>query len=357
MLPINHDQSSAKHKLNNKRLGVVYTRFKSAVCLASAIISVLIASGFWLASPVQGQINQANSPIHLTMSPSVVELAIQPGKTVTQAFSIKNQGTVDLEVTPTLQDFTSDNLQGLPKLLPSSSFPYANLANSNLKFEEAFILPAGASEQFVLSVEIPETAKEQDWYFSLLAKTKPSLTGTMLADFTGTTTQGTIGSNVLVRVTNTNQLPLNWSIELPLPKLIDSLQKIEFKPIVSNNSQTYAIPQLTITTLNWRRQIVTEQQGLPERILAQSQREIPASEPRKDDPRSQEGVPFKFNSRFALGKYTVRASIANNSGEPLVVEQQVWAFPFSIVGAVLGLIFILSLLKVIRQRRRQAQLD
>lgn len=334
------------------------SRLARSSTLASAL-SVAVISGsflFILVNPIRGQANPTTSPIHLTMSPSVVELAIQPGKTVTQAFSIKNLGTVDLEVTPTLQDFTGGDLYGVPKLLPSSSFPYANLANSYIKFDEAFLLPAGESEQFVLSLEIPETAKEQDWYFTLLAKTKPSLSGTLLADFTGTTTQGTIGSNVLLRVTQDNQAALNWALDLPLPRFIDSLQKIEFKPIVSNNSQTYAIPQLTITTLDWRHQIVGEQQGLPERILAQSQREIPASEPRKDDPRSQEGVPFSLNQRFAIGKYTIRASIANNSGEPLVVEHVVWAFPFAIMGAITGLALMLSLIKNYRHWKRSTNL-
>jgi hypothetical protein len=304
-----------------------------------------------LAFPFRVHAQEQTVPFQLTIAPSVVELAIMPGKAITQVITLKNAGSVDLQVTPQLRDFTSSEISGVPKLLPTISFPYASLANSEIAFDQPFVLKAGQSEQFVLSINVPENAPERDWYFTLLAKTQADTSGTLYQTSLAKT-EGTIGANILVRVTQDNAFPLTWKADLPLPKIIDSLQKIEFSPVVTNTSQTYAIPEVSVVILDWRNQIVSEQSGLPERILAQGSRQIMAQQPRKDDPRSLEGVPFILGQRFLLGPYTVRVSIANNTTTPLVVEQTVWAIPFVLLTALLGFSLLWSVLRAYRARSR-----
>ncbi len=289
---------------------------------------------------------QENYPFDLSISPSVVEFAVRPGKSVTQAFELKNNGSVPLKVTPQLRDFQADGLHGLVTILPSLSFPYGKLVNSDIALDQPFTLPAGASQQLVISLTIPENAREQDWYLSLVARTQPDLADTVFSPSSNTTTQGTIVAHMLLRVTQNNQEPLAWKINLELPRFIDSLQRVKFTPTVSNLSRTYAIPDLHVTVLNWQKRIVSEQSGLPERILAQAERKIPAQQTRKDDPRSYEGIPFSLNEKFALGPYTVRASIANSTGGPTIVEQEVFAFPFSILAAILVLVVLIWFLRI-----------
>jgi len=292
---------------------------------------------------------QTTFPIDLSISPSVVEFAVQPGKTVTQAFELQNNGTVPLQVTPQLRDFQADGPDGLAKILPSLSFPYGELVNSEIKLDQPFTLRPGSSQQLVVSLAIPETAKQQDWYISLVAKTRPDLTDTVMSG-SNTTAQGTIVSHILLRITNDNKEPLSWKIDLQLPHFIDSLQKLTFQPDITNLSRTYATPELHVAILDWRKQIVSQQEGLPERILAQSTRSIPAKQARKDDPRSFEGIPFTLNQSFAIGPYTVRASIANTTGEPTIVEQQVIAFPFSILTAIVVVASIIGALRIYKGR-------
>lgn len=283
-------------------------------------------------------------------------MAIQPGKVVTQAFLIENNGTVDLEIRPTLRDFAADGESGLPKLLPTSTFPYAQLVNSEIQLNRPFLLPAGQSEQLVLEVRPSELAEQRDWYFTLLLETTPDTSNTVIQNH-GAATTGQIGANVLLRVTQTNQVPLRWDVLFELPRFIDSLQKLEFTALVSNQSQTVAAPDMTVTILKGNEEIVSEQTALPDRILAQSARRIYAQQARKDDPRSLEGVPFRFEPAFALGKYTVRASIRNNSGGPYVMEQEFWALPFSLVIAVVFLLLSLLALFLWKQRRALAQTE
>lgn len=309
------------------------------------ILGVLLGFGLW---PCQVAA-QTTYPIDLSISPSVVEFAVQPGKTVTQAFELKNNGTAPLQVTPQLRDFQADGPEGLVKILPSLSFPYGELVNSEIKLDQPFSLQPGASQQLVVSLTIPETAKQQDWYFSLVTKTKPDLTDTVFSG-SNTTAQGTIVAHMLLRITDNNREPLSWKMNLQLPRFIDSLQKLTFQPEITNLSRTYATPELNIAILDWRHQIVSEQEGLPERILAQSTRIIPSKQVRKDDPRSFEGTPFTLNQQFALGPYIVRASIANTTGEPMVVEQQVIAFPFSILIAIIVVATLIGAFRIYRGR-------
>jgi hypothetical protein len=314
-------------------------------------ISIRIAILWVVASvlPPNHALAQTTFPIDLSISPSVVEFAVQPGKTVTQAFELKNNGTVPLQVTPQLRDFQADGPDGLARILPSLSFPYGELVNSEIKLDQPFTLQPGSSQQLVVSLAIPETAKQQDWYISLVAKTKPDLSGTI---FTGsnTTAQGTIVAHMLLRITDDNKEPLSWKIDLQLPHFMDTLQKLTFKTEVTNLSRTYATPELNVAITDWRHQIVSQQEGLPERILAQSTRTIPAKQARKDDPRSFEGIPFTLNQPFPLGPYTVRASIANTTGEPTVVEQQVIAFPFSILTAIVVVAAIIGAFRIYKGR-------
>jgi len=301
-------------------------------------------------SPAPAVNESGTKPFSLAISPTVVEMAIQPGKVVTQAFLIENNGTVDLEVRPVLRDFEADGDSGVPKLLPGSTFPYAQLVNSAIQLNQPFSLPAGRSEQLVLEVRPSELAEQRDWYTTLLLETKPDPRST-LVDNSGAATTGFIGANILVRVTQTNQIPLNWDVRFELPHFIDSLQKLEFTALVSNQSSTMAAPDMTVTILKGDTEILSETTALPERILAQSSRRIYAQQVRKDDPRSFEGTPFRFDPAFAFGKYTVRASIRNNSGGPLVIEHEFWALPFSLGIAVIAALLILLALFIWRQRK------
>lgn len=291
-----------------------------------------------------------NYPLQLSIEPSVLEVAIQPGKTITKAFSLKNQGATDLTVRFTLRDFTADGHTGQPQLLNSSDFPYANLANAEFELDEDFALAAGESTQAVLKLAIPDDAPEQDWYFTLLAQSQHD---GQFRSISQAAAQGTVGANVLVRVTQDNTLPLNWRLELPLSRWVDSLQPLTFIPLVHNDSDTYAIPDVHVVILNWRGKIVGEQTALPQRVLSGSSRQVLAAVPQKEDPRSLEGVPFQLPGRFALGPYRIRASVANDIDGPVVVEEVVWAWPISLVAAGLALVLGWQLVAQLSKRSRR----
>lgn len=274
----------------------------------------------------------ATAPFEFSLSPSVVEVAAQPGKLVTQAFLLENSGSQDWEVTPVLRDFSSDGTSGQAVLQETSSFPYATLQNADIELNKPFILKANSSQQIVLGLNIADSATRRDWYFTLLFLTNP-----VNIPAGGSVAKGAVGANVIVRITSDNLEPLSWDINLRLPKIIDSLQTLIIRPIVTNTSETVAAPDLNVVILDWRNQIVYEQEGLPDRVLAKSSREIFAGEQRKDDPRSFEPVPFEFDPLLAFGPYRIRTTVRNAETGPIVEEEEVIALPLSLAFA--GLVF------------------
>jgi phosphatidylglycerol:prolipoprotein diacylglycerol transferase len=316
------------------------------------LAAILVGTGLLLSSlaaPWSVQAQSARAPIDLSLTPAVVEVVIQPGKSVTRAFTLKNQGTTDLNATLTLRDFVSDHSSGSPVLLEESKFPYASLANSDRRLGEAFPLPAGGEQQIVLQLNIPEDSLQQDWYVVLLASTEPQQRDPLISS--RASSQGAIGAALMVRISETEEIPLQWGVTFPkLPRFMDSLRPLTIEPLVENLNPTLAIPTLTVSVRNWRGELVHTQEGLPERVLSRSTRFIRAQKVSEDDPRSMEPVPFVFDPLFALGPYTVIAQISNQAGQPLVVEQKVWALPISLIVAT-G-ILLSTLLVLPRLRRR-----
>jgi hypothetical protein len=299
-------------------------------------------------APVSAQLSGA--PVDLSLTPAVVEIVIKPGTTVTRAFTLKNKGTEDLNAVLTLRDFVSDNTTGAPVMLESSSFPYASLINSDRQINEPFPLPSSGEQQLVLSLNIPEDAPQQDWYIVFLVNTQPQQRDPLISS--RASSQGSIGATLLIRVSDTESVPLQWGVSFPtLPRFFDSLRPLSIEPLVENMNPTMAVPELTLTVRNWRGEIVHTQEGLPERVLSRSTRVARGQKVSLDDPRSLEPVPFVFDPVFALGPYTVEATITNQAGQPLIVTQKVWAWPISLVFGLLLLVFVIRVFSLLQARK------
>lgn len=313
----------------------------------------LLAAGLtislFLFTPHFAQAQQA-PPVDLSITPAVVEVLIQPGKSVSRAFTVKNLGTENLNATVSLRDFVSDSLSGTPVILESSQFPHASLINSDRSFNTPFVLGPGDEQQLVLSLDIPEDAQERDWYVVLLVQTEsvqrdPLINSRALS-------QGTIGATLLIRVSRTESIPLQWGVKFPkLPKVFDSLRALHIEPLVENLNPSLAIPDLSIVVRNWRGEVVYSQAALPERVLAGSTRVIRAQETDPNDPRSLVPKDFVYDPPFAIGPYTVEARVSNQAGAPLLVQQKVWAAPVSLIVVLGGLILALQAKRILSWKR------
>jgi hypothetical protein len=307
--------------------------------MKKVIITLAIISLFFLLPPaVQAQ------TLSLSLWPPLLEATIQPGKSITQVYRLKNQGddtTIHASIVPFVPADELGHIQISRK--PSPASRYFSLQNADLNLPATFPLKAGATQELVLKIRIPENAPEADHYLTFLFESDTQ----GLIGGSGTTAQASIGSNILLTVSQDGQ-PLRsakiiqFSVKTPslfgrhLP-LLDSFDAIRFILRVKNTSQTRlkAIGQIDIYNM-WAKKTTT----LPLRednILANTIRQLTSETP-PDDP-SAAGL-ITWNSTFPFGRYRAVATVTpQDSLNKISQTITFWVLPYKALLALL-LIFI-----------------
>lgn len=266
----------------------------------------------------------------LSITPPLSEIMLKPGKSITQAFTIKNEGTVDLQVTPTIADFSPDGSTGIPIVLPdNTSFPFAKLENLDKKLGVPFALAAGQSQQLVLRVNIPATEPEHDYYKTFLFKTEPL--GLTQLDGAHTVSQAYVGVHLLISVSNSGldlgKLSIDQLSTLPI---VDMFSSINLRVFAKNTGNTYTKAHGEIKITNMLGQVVKIFPFLPENVLAGSMRELHGSAQDPDDTKSAIATPFEYRPLFLFGPYEILGTIRGEAQESSVEKKTtVWALPIS----------------------------
>lgn len=290
--------------------------------------------------------------LSLGIYPPLLEVKMKPGKIVTQAYRLKNQGD-DTWVQATLLPFEPKDQKGhvkLPLNLSANSYEYPQLTwfsfqNNNIKLPGRFFLPAGKSQQLVLKIKVPESAKQKDYYQALVLKSDSPIA---LGEST-TVQAGIITSNVLLTVSNTANPPKNgrinikmtnpvchsftkftqlFNLKVALPnrlcnlKIVDSLDKMEFK-IKAVNTGDFSWKTDGKFSFLKKDRIVKTQDLEPLNVLAHSSRE--------------QTVRF-YKHGWLMGKYTAQVEAKIDENNKVSDSLTIFALPYRIV-----LLIILSL--------------
>lgn len=289
---------------------------------------VFILNLLFFPSTVQAQ------TVSLAVWPPILDVMIQPGKSITQVFKLINNGD-NTAITAKIVPFEPLGNLGQIKLItaPSPAAEYFSLQNADLELPATFTLKAGATQEFVLKIKVPETAPETDHYFTFLFESNNSgvITGT------GAKTLGSIGANILLTVSKTGQ-PIRVAqitkfqispclfFNNPIC-LIDSFSPPQFNLILTNPGRTKfkAIGQLEIFN-TFNRKVAT----LPFRednVLANSSRQLILTS--------------DWQPVFPLGRYQTTASITpENSVNSISQTVAFYYFPYKALLA-LSLIYLL----------------
>ncbi|MBI5151093.1 MAG: hypothetical protein HZA34_00805 [Candidatus Pacebacteria bacterium] len=287
----------------------------------------------------------------LSISPPLSEIVIQPGKSVTQAFNITNEGSVNLEVIPTVVPFAPHPETGEPVLLLNSTrFPFATLQNLDKALDKPFLLKAKQSDQLVLRIAIPEKEKEKDYYVTLLLQTKPS--GLTQLNETGSISQAYLGVHLLVSVSKSGEDKGNLTIhQFKSAKFLDTFSDISPKLFVKNNGTTFTKAHGEIKIISLTGEIIKLFPILPENVLSGGVRELHTSLPDPEDAKSAIPAPFTYKPLFLLGSYTVTARVFAENQIAEEVTIQVFAFPFSLVAFIISLYFTRHVIVSVREKR------
>jgi len=254
-------------------------------------------------------LSKANAQsLSLGIYPPLLEVTIKPGKSITQAYELTNSSDTDLVINSEILPFEPADELGNIVIRNTGYENYFSFQNADLQLGQKFLLKAGQKQQIVLTIKIPNGAKEDDYYLTLLFTTQPE---NQIGGQGEAQAQAQIGTNILLTVSETGEPPRKAEIEefsisnikysILNIKIIDSFASPQFLLKIKNTGRSFFKPMGTITTTGWFGQKYLLNL-LPENILSASTRKIGCSPPDSPDMVG----PCQIKSKFLLGVYTAK---------------------------------------------------
>ena len=274
--------------------------------------------------------------LSLSIWPPLLEVMIQPGRSVTQAYEIANHSEYDLKVTPSIIPFKPANNEGQISLQwENKNFPNFFSFETGEILNTPFWLKSGQTKQVLLKISPPKDLSEKDYYFTLLFSANP-----VSPSEKNTSSSSTIevGTNILISVSQSGNPKLFGKIsEFSCPKVIDSFSPVNFNLKVENWGKTFWKPfgKIFITGFLGQKE---EIEILPQNVLAESERKI--------------FVP-SFKPKLPLGPFKAKVEFSLNQEGPVKLESQIsfWYLPYKILIPLLFVIFFFFLFKKFRPKK------
>jgi len=222
----------------------------------------------------------------ISLSPSLFEANIKPGKTITSVFTFQNNSTSEQTFIARIVPFLPGDSEGNPSLKPNLRpewLRFFSLTNTDIELNEPFSLSANQSVQLVLTIAIPNKANSADLYATLL------LTSVVKENPLASSTLGAaIGSNLLITVSPLSHPPSLVRITDFSPTkdsflfryadiyIADNLTPIRFTAIAKNSGKYFIKSSGSLKIEKNGHNVVT--QGLiANNILANSERLLEGS--------------------------------------------------------------------------------
>lgn len=281
--------------------------------------------------------------VSFALSPPLLEVLIKPGKSILIAYKLDNFGDPVI-VSSKVLPFEPSDKTGQIKVKDQFEGPIRfSLENADLALSQPSLLKTLESKQFLLRIRVPEGAPEGDYYYTFLATTEPPPS---IGDATSSRARATIGSNILITVSNSGKLDIKPKITLfdvlsrfKLPffgkpiNIFDSNDPIPVVMIAENQGGNLIKPQGSIVLRgNFGEQAIFS--IVPKNILAHSERYLSASP-------SAEIVLNKPTTLilkgFFVGKYNLTSEMSFGEGTPnLFASTSFVALPFKFILALLA---------------------
>ncbi len=252
----------------------------------------------FVAAPAQAQTTS------LSIWPPLLETMIQPGKSITQVYRLKNAAD-DTTVTVSVVPFSAADEFGHINLQFGGKLPdYFSLLN-----EDTLNLKAGETRELMLKISIPELAEDADYAAALVIESK---TGGLLSA-SGSVAQATIAAPILLTVSASGQPQRLAKIEEFGVTTLDSFDPIDFILRVKNQSPTRLQPIGQIKIDNVFGRTAATLPLRQDQVLGGTVRQLPAS----------------WNPVFPLGRYTAEVEITPRDTTNTVSQKIVfWVLPY-----------------------------
>ncbi len=327
------------------------------------IIIVLLTTGCLLLTT-----NVMAQQVSLSISPPLEEILIKPGKSVVIGYQIENDGDPTI-LSAYVRPFEPGDTLGNIKIKDALEGPVRfSLDNSQIQLEKSFFVKTLDSQQLLLRIRIPEGTPEGDYYYSLLVESNPPT-----SNDTVSRARATIGSNILITVTNSGKLDLSGKVDLfnvmtrftfnlfgNIIHIADSNDKIPVDLIIQNNGRNFVKPQGQITLRgNFGEEAKYDVVG--DNILTGSKRLIvatPSAQIECEANRTAAACVHPASlilSGFFLGHYRLSATLSFADGAPpFFASTSFFAIPFKLVIGLFAAVAI-SILIVTKMRKKEEE--
>ena len=282
--------------------------------------------------------------LNLSISPPLLQATIKPGKSISQVFTIYNNNSTPIKLTPRIVPFLPEDDQGNPSLqtqLHPAWLSYFSLANSEIALGKPFTLLPNSSDQLVLSIKIPENTVPADHYATILVNSE-QVSETRELGLNQSFVSGSIGANVLLTISNQAAPPTILNIidlkpidtrfiKIGQTYILDNFSPIRFSAKLENLgrhlTEAHGLFQIHKGT-----NVSHIQSLLPVNVLAQSTRELVASSSSQ----------LQFTPRLTqVGRYKASINIRSENGS----TQNSISLILLPIKAILGLLVAILLLK------------
>lgn len=272
--------------------------------------------------------------VSLSISPPLTELTVQPGRSYSQTFTVKNDG-VPVVIVPKIFPFVPFDSQGHAELIEDANSVNAFLGWFGLD-PTPITLTSTGSHDFIVKILPPVNTQERDYYFTFIAQVQND------NNFGVTASQAVtrIGANFLLTISKDGNPQKKASIiEFSAPRFIDSFSPLAYKVVIGNSGSSFFKPigQITADQIFGSTTVLNL---APLNVLVGGTREVSCIN-------GQDLIPCNLPGKFLIGIYRANLSFTlDGAGES--VEKQIYtiAFPFSIT---LGLITIFITYRIIRK--------
>ena len=309
-------------------------------------MTILLISIFFFAFIFPHQASAVN--YGLSIYPPLLRVHIKPGKSITEVFKIENLSATDKTLVASIVPFSEADNFGNPILNPKASAPwlsYFSLANSQKKLDQPFSIAAGASEQLVLSLSVPDSAPLKDIYATLTVSTYEN---TVDQTFQGTAVRATIGANLLITISSQAFPDTILRIEDFYPTegsfinignlyFVDSITPLKFTATVKNEGNFTAETKGVFRVTTKNNKPVYLEGILPVNVIAKSRRQL----------LNTNGNIFEFNPTLGqIGFHQIALEIkTDNSNTTGTIE--IFFFPLKLsLGFLLSLVIVISIVKI-----------
>src|SRR3989344_3162147 len=316
--------------------------------MKKAFSSLLITLFYFLLSSsiARGQ------ALGLSLTPSLFEATIAPGKSVSQVYQLTNLGQSPLTLVARVIPFSGSDASGQPILKPNQRpewLKYFSLKNSKEQLNEPFALGANESRQLILSLDIPYQTASTDLYATLLVSTSLPEEGNQKQN--NTAIGVAIGSNLLltispgshppalVKIENFAQAPSDYFFRYGDYYFADNLWPIHFSAAAVNVGKYFSKTSGRLT-VNRRGGPISVQNLLPLNLLASGRRSLEGS--------PSAGLVFKPRLTD-LGSFQVSLDIKSDNSNSRTEISLVLIPVKLLAGLIICLILLSTIFKISRR--------